>query len=51
VNDAIKTTQIHRDPPEPRWLAELTLPDGRVIRRRAASKAEAEQAVRDAASA
>lgn len=44
----IVTTLIRRDPPETRWLAELTLPDGRVIRRRAASKEAAETAVRDA---
>jgi hypothetical protein len=47
----IRTTQCRRDPPETRWLAELPLPDGRTIRRRADSKAAAEQAVRDALAA
>jgi hypothetical protein len=47
----ITTTYLRRDPPETRWLAELPLPDGRTLRRRAESKAAAEQAVLDALAA
>jgi hypothetical protein len=45
----ITTTHIRRDPPETRWLAELTLPDGRVLRRRGPSKEAAEAMVKQAA--
>jgi hypothetical protein len=45
----ITTTHIRRDPPDTRWLAELTLPDGRVLRRRGPSKEAAEAMVREAA--
>lgn len=44
----IRTTLVRRDPPETRWLAECTLPDGTTVRRRAGSKQAAEDAVRDA---
>lgn len=44
----IRTTLVRRDPPETRWLAERTLEDGTVIRRRAGSKQAAEAQVREA---